>query len=121
VVVARKEPIATKPNDSAGDARLNYGRLLVKINRICAWILLIFMIIFIISGYAWWNRIIMPLQNAVYMHTQLDTYLVFFFLMHVLISTKFTLARWRVGHDRLVGVLLACIGVISFWLVLEIR
>jgi len=55
------------------------------------------MIIFIVSGYAWWNRIIIPLQLDRYMHTQLDTYLFFFFLMHTLISTKFTLARWRVG------------------------
>jgi hypothetical protein len=79
------------------------------------------MIIFIVSGYAWWNRILMPLQLAVYLHTQLDTYLVFFFLMHVLISTKFTLARWRVGPGWLVSMLLAIIGVVSFWLVLEIR
>jgi hypothetical protein len=83
--------------------------------------LLIFMIIFIVSGYAWWNRIIMPLRMATYMHTQLDTYLVFFFLMHVLISTKFTLARWRVGSGWMVNGLLIAIGVVSFWLVLEIR
>jgi hypothetical protein len=83
--------------------------------------LLIFMIIFIVSGYAWWNRIIMPSQMAIYMHTKLDTYLVFFFLMHVLISTKFTLARWRVGPGWMVNGLLIVIGVVSFWLVLQIR
>lgn len=100
---------------------MKYGRLLVKINRICAWMLLIFMILFIVSGYAWWNRIIMPLQKAVYIHTQLDTYLVFFFLMHVLISAKFTLARWRIGRGWLVDVILAMIGIASFWLVFVIR
>jgi hypothetical protein len=63
----------------------------------------------------------MPLQLAVYLHTQLDIYLVFFFLMHVLISTKFTLARWRIGPGWLVSVFLTCIGVISFWIVLVIR
>jgi hypothetical protein len=83
--------------------------------------LLIFMIIFIVSGYAWWDRIIMPLRMASYMHTQLDTYLVFFFLMHILISTKFTLVRWRVGPSWTVNVLLIVIGIVSFWLVLEIR
>ena len=100
---------------------LNYGRLLVKVNRICAWILLVFMVIFLVSGYAWINRSLMPLKMAVYLHTQLDLYLVFFFLTHVLISAKFTLSRWRVGHKSLVNLLLVLIGAAAFWLVLLIR
>jgi hypothetical protein len=100
---------------------LNTDRILVKINRICAWMLLIFMIIFLVSGYAWWNRTIMSLSLARYMHTQLDLFLVFFFLVHALISIRLTLARWRVGHGRVVSTLLAAIGMISFWLVLSIR
>ncbi len=100
---------------------MNKDQILVKINRICAWILLIFMIIFLVSGYAQIHRIIMPMQQARYLHGNLDTYLVFFFLMHVLLSTKFTLARWRVGHGWTVGVLLAVIGLLAFWLVLSIR
>jgi hypothetical protein len=100
---------------------LNAGRLLVKINRICAWVLLIFMIIFLISGYAWWNRALLPLQQAVYMHTELDLFLVFFFLAHVLISIRFALARWRVGHGQMVNLLLITIGILSFWFVLSIR
>jgi len=100
---------------------LNSGRLLVKINRICAWMLLIFMIIFLISGYAWWNRILLPLKDAIYMHTNLDLFLVFFFLMHVLISIRFTLARWRVGHAQMVNLLLIAIGILSFWSILNIR
>jgi hypothetical protein len=100
---------------------VNSGRLLVKLNRICAWLLLIFMVIFLVSGYAWYNRTLMPLQMARNMHTQLDLALVFFFLVHVLISSKFTLARWRVGHGRTVNVLLILIGIAAFWLVLLIR
>ncbi|MCX6670010.1 MAG: hypothetical protein NTV25_09470 [Methanothrix sp.] len=100
---------------------MNAGRILIKINRICAWMLLIFMIIFLVSGYAWSNRIIMPLQQARYLHSQLDLYLVFFFLMHILISTRFTLVRWRVGRGWIVSVLLIVIGLLSFWLVLSIR
>jgi hypothetical protein len=95
--------------------------IIVKINRICAWMLLIFMIIFLVSGYAWSNRTIMSLQLARNMHTQLDLFLVFFFLVHALISIRLTLDRWRVGHGRAVSALLAAIGVISFWLVLSIR
>ncbi|MFZ3149278.1 MAG: hypothetical protein WA137_09570 [Methanothrix sp.] len=100
---------------------MKVGRLLVKINRICAWMLLIFMIIFLISGYAWWNRTLLPLQKAVYMHTELDLFLVFFFLVHVLISIRFALARWRVGHGQTVNLLLIVIGILSFWFVLSIR
>ena len=100
---------------------MNSGRLLVKINRICAWMLLIFMIIFLVSGYAWWNRILLPLKDAIYMHTNLDLFLVFFFLMHVLISIRFTLARWRVGHAQIVNLLLIAIGILSFWSILSIR
>jgi hypothetical protein len=55
------------------------------------------------------------------MHTQLDLYLVFFFLMHVLISIRFALARRRVGHGRIVSGLLMLIGIVSFWIVLSIR
>jgi hypothetical protein len=79
------------------------------------------MIIFLISGYAWSNRIILSLQQAKFMHTELDLFLVFFFLTHVLISIRFALARWRVGHGRMVSVLLVLIGIVSFWIVLSIR
>jgi hypothetical protein len=100
---------------------LNKDQILVKINRICAWILLIFVIIFLVSGYAQIHRIIMPMQQARYLHGNLDIYLVFFFLMHVLLSTKFTLTRWRVGRGWVVSVLLMVIGLLAFWLVLSIR
>jgi hypothetical protein len=83
--------------------------------------LLIFMIIFLISGYAWWNRTLLPLQQARNMHTELDLYLVFFFLVHALISIRFTLARWRVGHRQMVNLLLIAIGILSFLFVLSIR
>jgi hypothetical protein len=83
--------------------------------------LLIFMIIFLVSGYAWYNRTLMPLQQARYLHTELDLYLVVFFLTHALISIRFVLARWRVGHGRLVSVLLIAVGILSFWFILSIR
>ena len=55
------------------------------------------------------------------MHTELDLFLVFFFLVHVLISIRFALARWRVGHGQMVNLLLIAIGILSFWFVLSIR
>ncbi len=83
--------------------------------------LLIFMIIFLVSGYAWSNRMIMPLQMARYMHTQLDIYLVFFLLVHILIGIRFTLTRWRVGHSGTISGLLVIVGVLSFGLIISIR
>jgi hypothetical protein len=102
---------------------LNSGRLLVKINRISAWVLLVFMILFFISGYAWWNRILLSLNYAKYIHTNLDIFLVFFFLVHVLISIRFALARWRVGagHGQMINLLLTIIGIASFAAILSIR
>jgi hypothetical protein len=64
---------------------------------------------------------LLPLQQAIYMHTNLDLFLVFFFLMHVLISIRFALARWRVGHGPTVNLLLIAIGILSFWSILNIR
>ncbi len=83
--------------------------------------LLLFMVIFIVSGYAWSNRIIMPVQMARYMHTQLDIVLVFFFLAHTLIGIRLALTRWRVGHSRMISGLLVIVGVLSFWLVFTVR
>ena len=55
------------------------------------------------------------------MHTDLDLFLVAFFLVHTMIGIRFALARWRVGHGRLVNGLLIAIGILSFWFVLSIR
>lgn len=96
---------------------LNTGRILVKINRVSALALLVFMVIFLVSGFAWVDHIIMPVQEAKYLHTQLDMYLVFFFMVHVLINTKFTLKRWRIGNGQIVNALLIAIGIISLWMV----
>jgi hypothetical protein len=93
----------------------------MKISRISAWLLLIFMVLFLVSGYAWVNRSIMPVQLAVWMHTRLDLFLVILLLLHVLTSTKFALKRWRVGHERIVNILLIIVGVAALWAVLLIR
>jgi hypothetical protein len=99
---------------------MKLDRYLLKLCRISAWLLLVLMVLFILSGYAWEERIVMPLQQARWIHTQLDAYLVFFFLVHALISIKFALRRWRVGHERIINLSLLLIGIISFLLVLSI-
>jgi succinate dehydrogenase/fumarate reductase cytochrome b subunit len=100
---------------------LEFGRILVKINRFSGWMLLIFMIIYLISGYAWYNGVLLSLRQARAMHTELDLILVFFFLVHALISIRFALIRWRVGHGQIVNLILLAIGVGFFCFVLSIR
>jgi len=100
---------------------LKADRLLVKVNRLSGWLLLIFMVIFFISGYSWRNRTLLPLQMARWMHTELDLPLLFLFLVHSLTSIRFALARWRIGHGIAVDLPLTAAGVLSFWFVLSIR
>ncbi|HOO53103.1 MAG TPA: hypothetical protein PLM24_02420 [Methanothrix sp.] len=95
------------------------NRLLIRVNRISAWALLVLMIAYIVTGYAWSERIIMSPREAMYWHTSLDLYLVFFFLVHVLISAKFTLRRYGVRHGLVNPVLLA-IGLVAFASVLRV-
>lgn len=100
---------------------MNVNRYLLKINRISAWMLLVLMILFLVSGYAWVDEIVMPVQQARWLHTQLDTYLVIFFLLHALISTKFALKRRKVRHEALVNISLSLIGLAAFVSVLGIK
>jgi len=100
---------------------MKFNGFLKRIERISAWLLLIFIVIYIVSGYAWSNRIIMPLYLARYLHTALDIYMIPLFLAHVLIGTKFTLKRHGIHHDRAIDLALLSIGVVSYALALMIR
>lgn len=100
---------------------MNANRCLVKINRISAWILLVFMVLFLVSGYAWADKIIIPAGQARWMHTQLDTWLVIAFLVHALISIKFALKRWMIHNEAVVNVSLILIGMAAFVSVIGIK
>ncbi|MCX8207180.1 MAG: hypothetical protein N3G75_05030 [Methanothrix sp.] len=95
--------------------------ILVRINRICAWILLVLMVIFIVTGYSWQNHmsIIINPRQAARIHTTLDPVLVLFFLMHTMISARFTLMRHRL-QGKAVDLLLLCIGLMSYLAVLRV-
>ena len=97
------------------------NRRLIKINRISGWLMLIFVVIFLISGYALTKHIIMPISLARYLHTTLDLYMMPVFLAHVLINTKFMFKRWGLHHDSIVDIVLVLIGIGSYILILMIR
>lgn len=94
---------------------------LVRINRICAWILLVLMVIFIITGYSWYNHmsIIVNPRQAARIHTALDPVLVLFFLIHTVISARFTLMRHGL-RGRVVDLLLLFIGLLSYLATLRV-
>jgi len=98
---------------------MKLNRLLIRVNRISAWALLVLMIAYIVTGYAWSERIIMSPREAIYWHTNLDLYLIFFFLVHVLIGVRFTLRRHGVKNG-LVSPALLITGLVAFATVLQI-
>ena len=100
---------------------MRFNRILLKASRISAWILLIFMILYIVTGYAWSNHILMNVSLARQLHTTMDVYMMPVFLTHVLISTKFMLKRHGIHYDWLVNIVLLSVGIVSYLLVLSIR
>lgn len=111
---------------------MRINRYLIKINRLSAWVLFALMIIFIITGYGWAFHVVMRPSEARNLHINLKDLLVFFFLVHVLISTKFTLKRWKImnrlrvlnrweaHHEKLVDISLLLIGLVAFSMVLSL-
>lgn len=110
--------------------RINH--YLIKINRLSAWILFALMVIFIVTGYAWAFHVVMRPSEARSLHISLKELLVFFFLVHTLISAKFTLKRWKIlkrlgvlnrweiHHEKMVDSSLLLIGLIAFGMILSL-
>ncbi len=112
---------------------MKINRYLVKINRLSAWILLALMVVFIITGYSWAFHVVMRPSEARYLHSgYLKELLVFFFLMHALISARFTLKRWKImkrlrvlnrweaHHEKLVDTSLLLIGLLALGSILSL-
>jgi hypothetical protein len=100
---------------------LKFNRILLRVSRISAWVLLAFMIIYIVTGYAWVNRSLMQVSLARQLHMTIDVYMMPVFLAHILISTKFMLKRYGIHYDRLVNTVLLSVGLMSYLVVLSIR
>jgi len=71
-------------------------KFLIKLNRFSAWVLLVLIILFIVSGYGMTKQIINPV-SARYLHDKvLPVFLFIFFVFHVFISSSYALRRWQV-------------------------
>jgi len=97
--------------------KLNY--YLMKANRVIVWVLLFFMILFIVTGYALTKPSliysltggIVNYQTAFYLHTMLDIPLFILLLVHVIIEIKFSLMRWGFKNERLLNSLMLVLGL----------
>jgi Ca2+/Na+ antiporter len=69
---------------------------LIKLERFSAWVLLVLIVVYIISGYGITKGIIDPVFSR-YLHDKLLAIPLFiFFILHVSISSSFALRRWKV-------------------------
>lgn len=89
---------------------------LIKLSRFSAWVLLVLVILYIISGYGITKGIIDPVFSK-YLHDKLLAIPLFiFFVLHVGVATKYALMRWGVFKSAKAG----NIYVITFGLILLI-
>jgi hypothetical protein len=71
-------------------------RFLIKLSRFSAWVLLVLVILYIISGYGITKGIIDPVFSK-YLHDKLLAIPFFiFFVLHVGIATRYALMRWGI-------------------------
>jgi len=71
-------------------------KFLIKLERFSAWVLLVLVILYIVSGYGITKMIINPVFSR-YLHDRLLAIPFFiFFVLHVGIATSYALRRWSV-------------------------
>ena len=80
-------------------ARRSTGYYLMKTSRLTGWLLLIFILAYLITGYAMCGRYevkqLISKENAQIIHGQFDLPLWFLFVVHVSVNVYFALRRWR--------------------------
>jgi len=98
-------------------------KFLIKLERFSAWILLVLIILYVISGYGITKGIIDPIFSK-YLHDKLLAIPFFiFFVLHVGITTKYALLRWGIfksqkGGNAYIIVFSLILLILFFWLYL---
>ncbi|MCW4052303.1 MAG: hypothetical protein NWE78_03705 [Candidatus Bathyarchaeota archaeon] len=91
----------------------------MKVNRASVWILLLFMILMIITGYGltkpnligFLSGGLIDHQAATYLHTMLNVPFAILLLTHVIIEIKFSFARWGFENERLLNLAVSILGL----------
>jgi hypothetical protein len=100
----------------------------MKVNRVVVWVLLLFMILLIMTGYGLTKPTlihsltggILNYQIAFYLHTLLDVPLLVLLLLHVIIEIKFSFLRWGFKNQKLLDLLMLMLGSICLILVVYV-
>jgi cytochrome b subunit of formate dehydrogenase len=109
--------------------RKTFNHYLMKLNRVIVWILLLFILMLIISGYGLTKPSLIrsltggwiDYHTALLIHTSLDTPLLVLLLTHVLIEMKFTLMRWGVKNQKLLNLLMLILMLICLILIIYVK
>jgi len=89
-------------------------QLFVKLNRFSAWVLLVLIVIFIISGYGMTKGIINPVFSKYLHEVLLPIPLFVFFVFHVGMGIRYAFLRWNLFNDKKVLDIYIFIITLSF-------
>jgi len=89
--------------------------ILIKLNRISAWILLVFVFLFIISGYGMTKQIIDPVLAAKIHNTLIPIPFFVVFIFHISLCIRLALRRNRIFKSEISSdIFVIILGIILF-------
>ncbi|MBC7074328.1 hypothetical protein H5T58_03060 [Candidatus Parcubacteria bacterium] len=97
------------------------NRILIKIDRICAFFLLLILILFIFSGYGMERGIFDFILSKKIHSLWLPIPFFFCFLFHSLVQIKFTLIRWGAKDDLFLNLILLFFFLVLLFLFLYLQ
>lgn len=91
---------------------MKLDRVLYRMHRWISWVILPFMIVIVVSGYAYLGKIRGFHRGLAFdLHTKLDLPLILLIVAHVLLAGRFELMRFKI-KGKAVDVFLLVLGII---------
>jgi hypothetical protein len=95
-----------------GSVTMKLDRILYRIHRYISWILVPFMIVVVVSGYAYTRDLTFLHRGyAYYLHETFDLPLFILLIAHVMLAARFELKRFKI-KGQITDILLLVISVI---------
>lgn len=114
-----------KTSKTVCETRHGYEYYLLKISRLCAWSLIAFILLYIITGYGMTKSYLvyalfgMDRGLALKLHTYLTIPMMLAFICHTLISVRFAMIRWNVSNKNVLNLVFLALGIVlislSIW------
>ena len=80
-------------------SRRSTGYYLMRTGRLTGWLLLLFILMYLFTGYAMCDKYevkqLISLENAQIIHRSFDLPLLFLFVVHVSVNAYFAFRRWK--------------------------